>query len=512
MQELVIDGFHLTFADAVAVARASRPVALSPEARQRMAMGRAIVDDWVARRVPVYGVNTGFGDLARVSIGPEELARLQENLIASHAVGVGDPLDAEVVRAAMLLRANGLARGHSGVRPEVVETLLAFLNTGITPVIPAQGSLGASGDLAPLAHLARTLTGRGEVFYRGRRLPTPGALQRAGVRPLALAAKEGLSLINGTEIMGAHGALLAVDAENLIKVADIAGALSLEALTGLVLSFDPRVSQARPHPGQAAAAANVRRLVEGSTLLRQAGQGMPQDAYSLRAIPQVHGACRDALAWVRTVLGRELNATTDNPLVFADTGDLIPAANFHGQPLALSLDLAAMALAELGGISERRVERSVNPHLSGLPAFLVEHGGLNSGFMVVQYVCAALVSENKGLCHPASVDSIPTSAGQEDYVSMGAWAARKARMVLHNVERVLAAELLTAAQALEFRRTGRPGRGTSAVYRALRNQVPPLEADRDLDHDWMAAVQLVRSGKLVERVETSLGEPLHGLE
>jgi histidine ammonia-lyase len=435
-----IDGRTLQLSDVEAAVLGAR-VTLSGAARERIERARAMVQGILRDGTVVYGISTGVGDMWRASIPPDELRTLQQNIVRSHAAGVGAPLADAVVRAMLVLRANALASGHSGVRPEVVDLLLALLNAGVHPVIPEQGSLGASGDLAPLAHLALVLTGEGEAFVDGARLPGRDALRRRGLEPMALEAKEGLALINGTQLMSAVGTQVVLDGERLAAVADIAGALALEALGGTDRAFAAPLHAVRPHPGQTASAAHLRSLLEGSARVSHGAYARVQDAYSLRCMPQVHGAARQALGHLRDVLAIEINSATDNPLLFPEQGDVISGGNFHGQPLALPLDYVTCALAALANISERRIERLVNPHLSGLPAFLAPHGGLQSGYMLAQYTAAALVSENKILSHPASVDSIPTSGNQEDHVSMGATAARKAWRVLRHAQQVLGIEL-----------------------------------------------------------------------
>jgi len=499
-------GEHLTVADVIAVARERAPVALSPRARPRMRASRALVDRLVREGRTVYGITTGVGELAGVSISPDQSAQLQVNIVRSHSAGVGDPLPDETVRAMMLLRAHALALGYSGVREELVLLLIEMLNHGIHPLIPAQGSVGASGDLAPLAHLALAMIGEGQARLDGREAPAADALARAGLRPVALAAKEGVALINGTQLMSACGALAAGDARALLACADVAGAMTFEALRGHLDAFDPLLHDVRPHPGQRASAANLRRLLDNSEVLG-ARHEHPKihDAYALRCMPQVHGAARDALAYAGRVLDVEMNAATDNPLVFADAGRVISGGNFHGQPVALALDVLAVALSAVASISERRIERLVNPHLSGLPAFLTPDGGLHSGLMLAQYTAAALVSENKVLSHPASVDSIPTSANQEDHVSMGALAARKALRVLRHAQQVVGIELLCAAQAIEFRRPLGLAAGTRPAHEAVRAAVPALDTDRVLAPDLAAALGLVQSGAVVRAVEAVLG-------
>lgn len=494
----------------VAVARRTRRVVVDPQARQRVADVRRGIDALLATDAPnTYGVNTGFGALAEVRIPPSDLAKLQVNLVRSHATGVGAPFDEATTRGMMLLRANVLLLGTSGVRPEVPELLVAMLDRGVHPVIPEKGSVGASGDLAPLAHLALVLIGEGRAVFEGEALPGGEALKRAGLTPIALAPKEGLSLINGTQAMTADAALTVARARMLLKVADVAGAASLQALLGSRRPFDPRIQAARGHPGQAACARNLRRLTADSEIIdSHAGCKKVQDPYSLRCMPQVHGATRDVVAHVRAVVNRECNAATDNPLAFVGPNgiELISGGNFHGQPVALAADYLGMALAELANISERRIEQLVNPALSsGLPPFLAANSGLDSGFMIAQVTAAALVSENKVLAHPASVDSIPSSANREDHVSMGTIAARKARYIAEHVETVLAIELLCAAQGMELRRPLTANAGVEAAVACIRDVVPPLTADRLLHPDIEAVTELVRSGALLTAVEAAAG-------
>ena len=498
---LVLGGAPLTLEDIVAVARGRVAVALGSDARARILRARAVVDaiaEGGDAAPAVYGVNTGFGFLADVRISAGQVIELQRNLVRSHAAGVGEALPAEVVRGMLLLRAQVLAQGHSGVRVEVAELLLAMLNKGVHPRVPQQGSVGASGDLAPLAHLALVMIGEGEAEFDGRTMTGAEALACAGLAPVELAAKEGLSLVNGTQLMTAQGSLAVVDAEDCAKLADISGALSLEALKGTPRAFDPRIHAARPHPGQALSARNLARLLAGSAIVESHRDcGKVQDPYSLRCMPQVHGATRDALRYVRSVLEIEAGSATDNPLVFPEGDEMVSGGNFHGQPVALALDFAAIAIAEIANIAERRIEQLVNPHLSGLPPFLVEASGLNSGFMMAQVTAAALVSENKILAHPASVDSIPSSAGREDHVSMGAHAAWKLRRIVDNVRNVLAVELLCGAQGIHLRRPLRPMPALDAVYVAIREAVPPLEHDRPLYRDIAAVCGLVADGSLL---------------
>lgn len=495
------------------VARRGRGVTLDAGAAAAIERSREAVEG-IARagdEAPrVYGVNTGFGALSETRIGADDVRRLQQNLVRSHATGVGPDLPNDVVRGMLLLRAQTLALGHSGVRRVVVERLLAMLERGVTPRVPSQGSVGASGDLAPLAHLALALIGEGEARYGGELLSAGDALARAGIAPLELAAKEGLALINGTQYMTASGALSLADATRLSIVADIAGSMSLEALKGSAHPFEDRLMQLRPHPGQARVASNLRTLLADSDIMESHKDcGKVQDPYSLRCMPQVHGASRDALGWACEVVTREMNSATDNPSVFVDAAghaDIVSGGNFHGQPVAFALDLAAIALAELGNVSERRVEQLVNPALSsGLTPFLARQSGLNSGFMIAQVVSAALVSENKVLCHPSSVDSIPSSAGKEDHVSMGSIGAKKLVAVVENVRRSLAIELLTAAQGLDQRAPLVPGGGVAAAHAAVRRVVPTLDDDRALYRDIARAVELIESGALIDAVEARVG-------
>lgn len=517
MQALVLGDAPLTLEAVREVARGGRPVALSQAARDRIGRTRAVVDRIVALGADgpaVYGVNTGFGALAEVRIDAAQIEELQKNLVRSHAAGVGPRLPADAVRALMLLRAQVLALGHSGARPEACEQLVELLNRRVHPLVPAQGSVGASGDLAPLAHLSLVLMGEGEAELGGEVLPGGEALRRAGLEPLVLRAKEGLTLVNGTQLMTAIGALAVGDALELARLADLAGAMSLEALRGSPRPFEAPIHAIRPHPGQGVSARNLWRLLEGSANVESHRDcGKVQDPYSLRCMPQVHGASRDALGYGRQVLEREAMSATDNPLVFPEPlpgggSAIVSGGNFHGQPVAMALDFAALAVANLGNISERRIEQLVNPHLSGLPPFLVAQSGLNSGFMMAQVTAAALVSENKTLAHPASVDTIPSSAGREDHVSMGPFAARKLAQVVENVEHVLAIELLCAAQGLDLRLPVRPGQAVAAAHDALRAEVPHLDRDRPLYKDIDRARALIRSGALLRAADQALPTPL----
>lgn len=514
--KIVLDGSTLTVEHLWHVASFNAPVALDSRSLRRVQKARAQVVRWLRTGETIYGVTTGFGEFANVRIDNDRIEELQENLILSHAVGAGDPLPHEVVRGMMALRINALLKGHSGVRVETVRLLAHMLNAGIVPVIPSQGSVGASGDLVQLAHLVLSMMGRGKVFQpngKGGREPASSALRRAGLTPIRLTAKEGLALINGTQMMTSVAALAVHRAITLQRMADIAAAISVEALRGSDTPFDSRIHRLRPYVGQADAAFNVRRMMRGSRLRESHRHDDPrvQDAYSIRCIPQVHGASRDAIAYTARQVAVELNSANDNPLIFPKEGHHLEGGNFHGQPMALVLDFLAIALAELANISERRTERLVNGSLSGLPRFLATDGGLNSGLMIAQYTAASLVSENKVLAHPASVDSIPTSANQEDHNSMGSVSANKVWRVLQNAETVLAIELLCACQALDFARTwksspGLPaGAGTEAAYRCVRRKVRFVERDRVLYDDIQMVLGLLRSGEVVRAVERNAG-------
>jgi histidine ammonia-lyase len=487
------------------VARGRAGVKISSQAARSLDAGRRVVEDIVSRSDTVYGITTGFGRFAEITIPPSEIERLQVNLVRSHATGVGPLFVPEQVRAVMLLQANKLCRGASGVRRLVVEMLAGMLNRDVVPLVPQQGSVGASGDLAPMAHIALAAIGRGRAWFRGREMSGARALGRAGLRPLKLKAKEGLALTNGTEVMTAVGVLALLEGERLSKLADLAGAMSLEALRGTPAAFQPGIHRLRPHPGQGRSAANLIKLLAKSSIRRShLGCGKVQDAYCLRCMPQVHGASRDALAHVRRVLEVEANSVTDNPLVLED-GRIVSGGNFHGQPVALAMDFLGMALAELADISERRIARLLDPSLSGLPGFLTRKGGVNSGLMIVQNTAASLVSENKVLAHPASVDSIPTSANQEDHVSMGTIAARKASQIAGNTAAVLACELLCAAQGLEFLKPLAPGRGVAAALAELRRTVPPADSDREFCLDIAKILKAIDGGSLLTAAEKAVG-------
>jgi histidine ammonia-lyase len=499
MRHVLIDGETLRLEELEGVALRRARVELSPEARERVRAARRLVEARLDDGEAHYGINTGFGTLAEVRIPRADLERLQRNLVLSHAAGVGEPLSLPESRALVALRANVLARGHSGIREETLDAVLALLERDCIPVVPSRGSVGASGDLAPLAHLALLLIGGGEAWLDGARLPGAAALRKAGLSPVVLQAKEGLALVNGTQAMVAVGALALLRAERLARIADLAGAMTLEGLLGSHRPFLPEIHEVRGQPGQIAAAAHLRELLQDSPL-NASHQGPDchrvQDPYSLRCMPQVHGAARDGLAFARGVLEREANAATDNPLVFAGSGDIVSGGNFHGQPVSLALDVLAIAASHLATISERRVEQLVNPSLSGLPPFLARNPGLDSGYMIAQVTSAALVSENKILAHPASVDSIPSSAGREDHVSMGMTAALKARSLVENVRTCLAVELLVAAQALDLRAPLRPAAHVAAAHAGIRRVVPHLESDRELHRDVAAVCRLVDEGLL----------------
>jgi histidine ammonia-lyase len=497
----------MTLDDLVSISRRGTTVQLTTESERRIKNARELIEQWIQEEKPVYGVTTGFGALSEVPISKKDTRQLQENILMSHAAGVGDMLDEETVRAVMALRIKDLARGHSGIRLETVHHLITMLNRGVCPVVPEKGSVGASGDLAPLAHLSLVLIGQGEAFFKGRRISGLDALKQCGLKPIRLEAAEGLALINGTQVMTAIGGLSVYDALELSKLTDIAAAMSLEVLMGSRMEFDPRIHQLRPHPGQAAAADNMYRITRNSDIVTSHKDCCRvQDAYTLRCSPQVHGAGKDAITYVKKVVETEMNASTNNPLIFPESGEFLLGGNFHGQPVALAMDFLCMAVSEFANISERRIERLVNPKLSGLPAFLVSDGGLNSGFMIAQYTAAALVSENKVLSHPACVDSIPTSANKEDHVSMGTISSRKCREVVKNSENVIAIELLCGAQALDLFTNVKPGEGTLAAYTVIRTAVSHLEKDRILAKDIDTIQKLMRSGTILEAVEEKVGK------
>jgi histidine ammonia-lyase len=492
-----LNGKALTLEQIAAVAFGDEQVAISPSARPRIAASRKVIEQIVAQDAVVYGVNTGFGKLSDVRVPKDELRQLQLNLVRSHACGIGEPMSEPEVRAMMLLRANVLTLGFSGIRWEVIELLCQMLNHRVHAVVPEKGSVGASGDLAPLAHLALSVIGEGEVFFEGQRLPTAEALRRAKLKPVELEAKEGLALLNGTQAMHAVGGLALLRAKRLARVADVSGAMSLEALKGTPVAFDPRLQDARPHPGQKAAAEHLLSLMEDSEIRQSHLTDDPrvQDAYSLRCMPQVHGAARDTLAHCEDVLLIESASATDNPLVFADSDEVISGGNFHGAPLAFGFDYAAIAITDLMSISERRIDRLVNPDKSeGLPAFLAQRPGVESGFMIAHVAAASLVNEARVLAHPASVDNITTSGGKEDHVSMGMTSALKLRSIVNLAENLLAIELLAAAEGLEHRRPLKAGRGVERAFATVRNFAEPLTHDRALSGDIARVAEAIRRG------------------
>ncbi len=506
MDTVLLGNDGMTFEDLVAIARGGARVGITRESEKQIEKASALIKKWVQNEEKIYGVTTGFGDLASVTISAGDTRQLQKNLLMSHAAGVGRPLAGELVRAVIALRIKDLARGNSGARVQTVQRLVDLLNYGITPVVPEKGSVGASGDLCPLAHLSLVLIGLGEAVYEGARMSGARALEKCGLTPVELESGEGLALINGTQVMTGIGGLTVYDALGLCKLIDIAASMSLEVLMGSRMEFDPRIHKLRPHPGQARVAENMLKITRNSDIISSHKDcSRVQDAYTLRCSPQVHGASHDAVRYAAGVVETEMNASTGNPLIFSDTEDFLTGGNFHGQPVALAMDFMCMAVAELANISERRIERLVNPMLSGLPAFLVSDGGLNSGFMIAQYAAASLVSENKVLAHPACVDSIPTSANKEDHVSMGTISARKCREVIKNTENVIAIEFLCAAQAMDLFTNLKPGEGTLAAFKVIRAAISHLDKDRVMHDDIRAMVELMRSRKITTAVEEAVG-------
>jgi histidine ammonia-lyase len=510
MQKIWLDKQPITIEDLVSVARDHAKALISDEAGTRVKNTSALIDKWVAQKKVIYGITTGLGALCNITISNKDAQLLQENILMSHAAGIGEPFAEDVVRAIMAVRIHDLSMGYSGCRMEIIRYLLEFLNKGVTPIVPEKGSVGASGDLAPMAHLGLVLIGKGEALYKGKRVSGAETLNRIGLSPLRMEPGEGLALINGTQVMTAIGVLVVHDAVRLSKIADIACAMTLEVLMGSNSEFDPLIHRVRPHPGQVTTADNMRRLTADSEIIAShEGCARVQDAYTLRCSPQIHGASKDSVAHARNVIEIEINSSTTNPLIFPEIEDIRLGGNFHGQPVAMAADYLSMGLAEFGSVSERRIERMVNPQLSELPAFLIKNGGLNSGYMIGQYAAAALVSENKVLAHPACVDSIPTSANKEDHVSMGSIAMRQAREILNNVEHVIAIELLCAAQAYDLLTEDRPmkaGLGTREAYRVIRKYVPYMDRDRELYLDIESIVNVIRSGEIVKTVENSVGE------
>lgn len=505
MNKVIITGQDLTVEQIVAVCRECVELELSEETKKSVLESRKIVDDLIAEEKVVYGITTGFGKFSDVVISQDQCKDLQKNLIITHAVGAGDPFSKDIARGIMLLRINNLAKGFSGIRLETLQTMVDMLNKGVTAIIPEKGSLGASGDLAPLSHMVLPMIGLGLAEYKGEVLPGAEAMKRAGIPVIELSAKEGLALNNGTQAMTSAGTLALYDALTLLKTADIAAALDFEAQNGVVDALDHRVHDVRPHSGQLATARNLLKLLEGSKNTTRQGEIRVQDAYSLRCCPQIHGASKDAVNYVKEHVNIEINSVTDNPIIFKDDRAGISGGNFHGQPMALSFDFLKIAESELANVAERRIERLVNPAYSGLPAFLTPNGGVNSGFMIVQYSAAALVSENKVLAHPASVDSIPSSAGQEDHVSMGTIAARQAGEIGRNVRRVLAMDLMVACQGIDMRGNKGLGKGTQAAYDLIRKGVARLEEDRELYEDINYCENIIADGSLIKAVEEAIG-------
>lgn len=504
METIFLTGQDLTLEEMALVCRHDAPIALSEDTRNTIIQSRKVVEQIVEEERVVYGVTTGFGKFSDVVISCDECKLLQKNLIITHAVGAGEAFPRDISRGILLLRINNLAKGFSGASMETVQTMVDMLNKGVTPVVPQKGSLGASGDLAPLSHMVLPMIGLGQAEYQGEILEGGEAMRRAGIPTIELSAKEGLALINGTQVMTAAGALTVYDALQLLQVADIAAALSFEAHNGVVDALDERIHIIRPHQGQMDTARILLELLKGSKNTTRQGQIRVQDAYSLRCVPQIHGASKDAIQFVKQKVEIEINSVTDNPIILKETMEGISGGNFHGQPMALPFDFLGIAIAELANVSERRIERLVNPALSGLPAFLTKDGGVNSGFMIVQYSAAALVSENKVLAHPASVDSIPSSANQEDHVSMGTIAARKAREILGNARRVLAMELMCACQAIDMRGDKGLGEGTKPAYSAVRALVSTLQEDRPLYEDINLCESILLDGSLVAKVEENV--------
>lgn len=505
MKKVILDGQNLTIEDVINVARFGYKVELGEDAKKKVLRARKTVDDFVAEEAVIYGITTGFGKFENIHISQEDTKDLQRNLIISHSCGVGEPFDFETVRAIMLLRANALSIGNSGIRLETLNTLIEMINKDIHPYIPEKGSLGASGDLAPLSHMVLVLIGMGEAIHEGKRISGKEAMEKAGITPVELTSKEGLALINGTQVMTAVGCLTAYDALQLCKLSDISAALSMEALNAVVDAFDLRIHRVRPHKGQVATASNLLTLLKDSGLTSRQGQLRNQDAYALRCVPQIHGASKDAIDFVLDKVNIEINSVTDNPIILPEDNLAISGGNFHGQPMALPFDFLGIALAEIANSSERRIERLVNPALNDLPAFLTSKGGLHSGFMIAQYAAAALVSENKILAHPASVDSIPSSANQEDHVSMGTIAARKAREILKNAQNVIAIELLAGAQGVDFKDPSKLGVGTRIAYDLVRNLVPHLDDDREMYKDMNLVYNLILGHDITKAVEAKVG-------
>lgn len=506
MKKVLLNGKNLTVEDLISVTRKASCVTLCDDAMKNVRKSRDIVDKLVAEGRPMYGINTGFGKFSDVAIPENEINLLQINLILADAAGVGTPLRKDIVRGMLVMRANSLMNGCSGVRPIIIETIIEMLNKGVHPVIPEKGSVGSSGDLCPLAHMVLPMIGLGEAEYNGTVFEGKEAMDRAGISTVELKAKEGLALINGTQCMTSVAAHALSDTRMLLKAADIIGALTAESLCAITNAYDSRIHDIRRHSGQKDVASNLRRLLEGSEYTTSQGEARMQDSYSLRCIPQIHGASRLAIDYVSSVIENELNAVTDNPVVFVETGEVFSGGNFHGQPVAIAADTLGIAVSELGSISERRIAKLIDPALNhGLPAFLVKNGGINCGYMIPQYVAAALVSENKVLAHPSSVDSIPTSAGQEDHVSMGTIGARKAETIVSHVRTILGIELMSASQAIDLQEKKKMGIGTSAAYKLLRGKIDFMENDRIFYKDQKSAADLIYDGTLVDSVEKMVG-------
>ncbi|NLK43498.1 MAG: histidine ammonia-lyase [Tissierellia bacterium] len=507
MGKVLIDGNNLTIEDFIKITRGSKQIELSQAAIDRVNKSRALVDKFVDQNKVVYGITTGFGKFSDVVITGDETKELQRNLIVSHACGVGEPLPEDIVRGIMLLRVNALAKGFSGIRLSTLNTLIEMLNKGVHPIIPEKGSLGSSGDLAPLSHMVLVMLGEGDAIYKGQKMPGKEAMEKAKIKTIELTSKEGLALINGTQVMTSIGAHTIYDTMMLSKIADIAASLTIEALNGIIDAYDIRVQDVRPHEGQINTSKNLLKLLENSSMVSRQGEIRVQDAYSLRCTPQIHGGSKDCFKYVIEKVEIEMNSATDNPLIFYEDEEVISGGNFHGQPMALAFDFLGIGLAELANISERRLERLVNPSLSnGLPGFLIKNGGLNSGFMIVQYSAAALVSENKILAHPASVDSIPSSANQEDHVSMGTIASRKAREIMENVRKVLSMEILAACQGIDLRGNKGLGNGTNIVYNIIREKIGYLDKDKPMYEEINKCEEIIKSGEIVNMVEKEIGK------
>lgn len=507
MKKIYVDGNSLTLEEFIAVTRDMVELEIKEDAVEKINRSRKLVDKYVEEERVIYGLTTGFGKFSDVLISKDEAKELQKNLIISHSCGVGESLSEDIVRGVMLLRVNALSKGYSGIRLSTIETLVAMLNKGVHPIIPEKGSLGASGDLAPLSHMVLVMLGEGEAIYKGERMSGKDAMDKAGIDTIELTSKEGLALINGTQVMTSVGAHTVYDGINLMKTADITAGLTIEALRGITDAYDERIHLIRNHQGQVDTARNLNKILEGSEMTTRQGDLRVQDAYALRCIPQIHGGSRDSLNYVKEKVLIEMNSVTDNPIILEESGDVISGGNFHGQPMAVSFDFLGIGLAEIANVSERRLERLVNPALSeGLPAFLSEKGGLNSGFMIVQYSAASLVSENKVLAHPASVDSIPSSANQEDHVSMGTIAARKAKEIMENARKVVAMELMAACQAIDIRGKEKLGKASEIAYNIVREEISKIEEDVVMYKEINKAEEIVKSNRIVEEVEECIGK------